>query len=272
MVCDLFDTDGTIIPYDILVGRGLPRNLFLKWRGILSAIPSSWKHVFKQGYDRHDCNLNKFVINDNEIDVNSIKNMNSRCIYRILVKRIFIQPTSQIKYKNEFDIDDDEWNNIYLRPFNSCLEVKLRMFQYKINVNCLMTNKRLCKMNITDSDRCSFCNNHSEDMKHLFWDCNCVKSIWNDFDDWYHRYFNIDIDLNYKLILFGIGSDPLLNLCLILMKRVIYNSKFKKQTPSFISFKCMVNFHYNLEKQIAMKCGTMYKFFKKWKALETFCS
>ena len=79
----------------------------------------------------------------------------------------------------------------------------------------------------------------------------------------YHRYFNIDIDLNYKLILFGIGSDPLLNLCLILMKRVIYNSKFKKQIPSFISFKCMVNFHYNLEKQIAMKCGTMYKFFKK---------
>ena len=54
MVCDLFDTDGTIIPYDILVGRGLPRNLFLKWRGILSAIPSSWKHIFKQGCHKVD--------------------------------------------------------------------------------------------------------------------------------------------------------------------------------------------------------------------------
>ena len=166
--------------------------------------------------------------------------MNSRCIYRILVNRIFTHPTAQTKYKNEFDIDDDKWNNIYIRPFKSCSEVKLRMFQYKINVNCLMTNKKLYRMKIIDSDMCSFCNNNTEDMKHLFWDCNYVNTFWNDFSDWYKQYFNDDIDLNYKLILFGVGSDPLVNLCFILMKRVIYTSKFKKQTPSFVHFKYLV--------------------------------
>ena len=108
-------------------------------------------------------------------------------------------------------------------------------------------------------------------MKHLFWDCNYVNTFWNDFSDWYKQYFNDDIDLNYKLILFGVGSDPLVNLYFILMKRVIYTSKFKKQTPSFVYFKYLVEFRYDIEKIIAVKCNTMYKFLKKWKTLETFC-
>ena len=76
------------------------------------------------------------------------------------------------------------------------------------------------------------------------------------------------LNLNYKLILFGDGTDLLYNLCLILMKRIIYTSKFKKQPPSFKYFEYLVKFHYNLEK-ITMKNS---KFCDKWKRLESFCT
>jgi len=271
LVSDLFDTNGAFVPFNTLTRRGLSSRYFLHWQGILSAIPLSWKHILRQGFERNNCTLKGFTICNDGFDLD-INVMTSRCIYQNLVKRIFEPPTSQNKYTEEFEVNDNEWSNIYIMPFKSTYDVKIRIFQYKINLNCLMTNTRLHKMNLIDSNKCTFCNNHPENLRHLFWDCICVTKIWNDFKIWYKIHVNSDIELNYKNIIFGLDSDPIANLCLILIKRVIYNSRFKKQSPSFISFKYLIKFHYKLEKQIAINNNTMYKFMDKWNALETFCS
>ena len=267
IVSDLFHNDGTIIPFDVLVNRGLEKKNFMKWRSVMSAIPNAWKNTIKKGFNRGPhCFLNKFVVNDE--NMNTVKNMKSRCIYDILTKRIFTQPSSQSKYSKEFHIENNEWSNIYTRPFNVCSEVKLRIFQYKFNVNCIMTNKKLCKMKIINNDKCSFCNVFTEDMKHLFWECKCVQDFWNTFNNWIQTHLKLNINLNYKLILFGDGTDLLFNLCIILMKRIIYTSKFKNQPPSFKYFEYLIRFHYNLEKT-TMKNS---KFCDKWKKLESFCT
>ena len=96
---------------------------------------------------------------------------------------------------------------------------------FQLNVNCIMTNKKLYKMNIINNDKCSFCNDLSEDMKHqLLWECKCVKDIWNIFNNWSQTYLKLNIDLNFKLIIVCYGPDLLYSLCLILMKRIIYRS------------------------------------------------
>ena len=272
LVSDLFDTDGTVFPFITLMRRGLPSKYNLQWQGIVSAIPLSWKLILRQGFQRHKCALQGFNICNDGVHTD-ISSMTSRCIYLSLVKKIFEPPTSQKKYNYELDVKDNEWSYIYTMPFKSTYDVKMRIFQYKINLNCLMTNTRLFKMNLIDSDICTFCNNHPENMKHLFWECICVNKIWKDFKTWFEGYINTNIDLNYRNIIFGFfDSGPLINLCLILIKKVIYNSRFKKRIPSLIPFKHMIKFQYKLEKKIAVNNGTLHKFMDKWNILEVFCS
>ncbi len=271
VVSDLYYTDGTVIPFNVWVERGLSRKYYLQWRGMISAVPTFWKQTLKSGFDRDICILKGFTMYNNGIDID-MSTMTSRCIYRNLVTRTFNPPTSQAKFTEELDIDINEWSQIYISPFKSTFDVKTRIFQYKINLNCLMTNYRLHKMNLVETRMCTFCSNNVEKMRHLFWDCPCVTEIWDDFKLWYDTNFNTDIVLDYKSIIFGMNRDSITNLCLILVKKVIYYYRFKKQKPSFVFFKILIKFHYRLEKQIAMNNNTMYKFMDKWNCLETFCS
>ena len=57
------------------------------------------------------------------------------------------------------------------------------------------------------------------------------------FETWFEMH--TEIDLNYRNMIFGFDSEPLINLYLILIKMVIYNSRFKKQTPLL----CDLNTH-----------------------------
>ena len=85
---------------------------------------------------------------ETHIDTLSIK-----MIYQIFIHRFREVPTSQKKYTDVINIDDDEWSG------------RTRICQYKINVNCLMTNSRLCKMRIISNDKCSFCETHPKEEK-----------------------------------------------------------------------------------------------------------
>lgn len=272
LVSDFFETDGAVIPFETWIRRGLHTRYYLQWMGILSAIPNSWKLSFRQGFNREQCTLVGLLFLDNDGSKYDVRNMTSRCIYNVLVKRIFKPPTSENKFADEYHINNNEWNNIYLMPFKCTVDVRTRLFQYKINLNCLMTNSRLHKMKLVDNAMCTFCNNHIESLKHLFWDCTCVGKIWSDFKTWYDIMTDSDITLNYKNIIFCCISNTLMNLCLILMKKVIYSCRFSNQRPTLVMFKNQIIFHYKLEKQISLSNGTMHKFIHKWNYLQDFCT
>ena len=55
----------------------------------------------------------------------------------------------------------------YNSALNDIKEVKLKDFQYKINNRILATNSFLYKINKIDSNRCSFCKQTIESIKHL---------------------------------------------------------------------------------------------------------
>ena len=103
--------------------------------------------------------------------------MVTKNIYQIFIQRIYKPPTSQKKFSDTFAIEEENWKYIYKLPFMCCQEIKLQMFQYKMNLNVLMTKSRLFKMNLVNDDLCSLCNNNVETVKHLFYDCNKVKSF-----------------------------------------------------------------------------------------------
>ena len=74
-------------------------------------------------------------------------------------------------------------------------ETKLRLFQIKLNLRAVVTNIVLHGLEITTTDKCTFCDAEKETLLHLF--CTCVKvaPFWENVGSW------IESKLKYRLVL-----------------------------------------------------------------------
>ena len=198
---------------------------------------------------------------------NGYTSLSTKSCYNIWINRINEKPTSQIKYEVDFGIEDEDWEDIYTLPFKCCKDTKLQMFQYKINLNCCMTNNRLYKMKIVESSLCNLCHSYIETPKHLFCECEVSKSLWLDFAGWWENLMDQKFIMNPKVIMFGIEPDNpklLLNLCIIIIKRVIYLCRFRKLSPHMNHFKSILKTNFLAEKNTAVGNNTMHRFIEKW--------
>jgi hypothetical protein len=65
--------------------------------------------------------------------------------------------TAQRKWNTVFDINSNEWKQIYILPFKATACTKLHWFQFRINHNILATNYFLKKIKIIfSSDICLY--------------------------------------------------------------------------------------------------------------------
>ena len=69
------------------------------------------------------------------------------------------------------------WDKIYKLLTTLTYNNKLKYFQYQLNRGCLNLNNIISKFVPGQSDRCTFCNNHKEDIIHLFWSCDIVQAF-----------------------------------------------------------------------------------------------
>ena len=68
----------------------------------------------------------------------------SKDMYTILNKNSSVH-TAQRKWNTLFDINSNEWKQIYILPFKVTVCTKLHLFQFRINHNILATNHFLKK-------------------------------------------------------------------------------------------------------------------------------
>ena len=73
----------------------------------------------------------------------NFQNLKSKSLYDSFVSKISSIPTAQKKYNETFSTHASQldWEKIYLLPFKTTLDTKLREFQYKILNRILYTNK-----------------------------------------------------------------------------------------------------------------------------------
>ena len=103
--------------------------------------------------------------------------MNSKAVYRSIIKEMIVSPTSETFFKNNFDFASENFEQIYCIPFNVTIFTKLRSSQFKINHNNLCTNYKLHKVKLSDTQMCTFCNDEIETLLHIFIECNEVVNI-----------------------------------------------------------------------------------------------
>ena len=73
-----------------------------------------------------------------------------------------------------------DWKKVYMIPRKCTINSHTRIFQYKILNNILYLNDRLFKMNLVESEMCSFCKGKKETVEHLFLNCRIAKTLWTN--------------------------------------------------------------------------------------------
>ena len=115
-----------------------------------------------------------------------IPNKGCKEFYNILNKNND-KPTSQSKWENIYDIEEDTWKDIYSSPFKLNVGTNLQWFQTRINHRLLPTKKYLYTINATPSPLCNSCQ-VEEDIIHMLWTCRDTKSLITQLKTWLLTY------------------------------------------------------------------------------------
>ena len=158
---DLYDDKGAIKTWNMLSAEyHLGSESFLSCYSFIKAIPEKWKVILRASTDT-DGNLeSKNLYNE------LYKHLSAKFVYKKLISKCFVHPSSQVHLLRKLNLQDVNWQTVYMLLRLCTIDSHTRIFQYKILNNILYLNNRLFKMNIANSELCSFCeaepeNNHS---------------------------------------------------------------------------------------------------------------
>ena len=80
----------------------------------------------------------------------------------------------------KYNLHQDQWQTIFMRPHNLKVENKVKDLQYKIIHCCVTTNSMLYNMKIKAYNTCDWCHFQEETIEHLFVECHIIKNLWLD--------------------------------------------------------------------------------------------
>ena len=118
-----------------------------------------------------------------DIGVAVVTNMICLIYKSLLRKRISTPIRSQEKWLSDLQVEnasDIDWKDAYTIAFHCTASTKLRTFHYKFLHRRIATNDFLKKINLKQSDKCSFCQREIESISHLFLRCSATIAFWND--------------------------------------------------------------------------------------------
>ena len=81
-------------------------------------------------------------------------------------------------------------------------------------------------MEIKDSNKCPLCYTEMEDMKHAFLECNKVKNLWKDLENWIKDKTQKTVKLSHIDKIFGRqNAEELIDKIIICTKVVVFNNR-----------------------------------------------
>ena len=185
----------------------------------------------------------------------------------------YVTPMCVLKWKTlhvDFDMSEEEWADVFLRPYICLRETKLQSIQYKIINSIINCNKKLFDMKIKNSPVCSYCD-ETDDIGHFFFMCKDVYKFWNRICTWWNTLDYDDVDFpafsNVKTVIFGspciTETVAVLNFCMFHMKYYIYRQRlFQDNVFHLHEIQNTILAKLEIEKNICQKENKNYKFDK----------
>ena len=139
----------------------------------------------------------------------------------ILYKRIMFNDTliynQWCKWQKQFsELEYEEFIRYISYITTATISTKLRSFQYRLCMCAIITNIHLKHYGLRADNLCSFCNKHPEDVKHLFYDCEQVKLVWNKICDILRI-----TSINYQQVIFNniVQRPKAIENCIVLITK-----------------------------------------------------
>ena len=134
---------------------------------------------------------------------------------------------------------------------------KLIEFQFKLLHRRIPTNDFLLKIGRKENDNCTFCNNSSETLIHLFWSCHVTSSFWKSVTDWLQNALPLIGKYNLlNITALGLRPEPhsteyscQLNLLSPVRRFHIWQAKMDEISPNFANFLRLVESRSIIEKK-----------------------
>lgn len=138
-------------------------------------------------------------------------------------------------------------------------------------MGALVTNRKLFLYKVKDSDKCTFCDLCPEDEIHLFCECSNVQYYWRTLKEYIRENASAEV-YNFLLwsnkdIIFSTvhnNASNVINFLVTVTKRAIYVARCANHLTSCDSLKYEYDQIFNMETNIAMRKGKMYKHAVKW--------
>ena len=149
----------------------------------------------------------------------------------------------------------DFWNKNWIIFSQLRVSNKIKWMELQLKLYLLPNNYTVNKYNPLINPNCNFCRQSMEEIPHLFWFCNRVKSLWLLLEN---ILLNIGLPLNITKLLAIFGDNKSnggswVNSILSLTRYFIWVEKFRKGTLSGDSFKLFMGMRLKVMKDIFTK-------------------
>ena len=262
---DLLDDMGNMLSYDQFCEKyELYNTPFTHFYGIVNVITNKWP-VLKNLYCRE-----YGPIIPKYLEILCKDKKGSRALYDIFLNNITSIPKSENKWELLLNLGYDlNWKKIYQNIFNFTNDTKLIWFQYRIIHRILATNKYLHAIKIKNDPLCSFCSIDVETIDHLFFECDTIRQLWLNIQEWINLKTNENLSISLCDVLFLRNEKKFcsLNICIVLVKLYIYTKRFHDKTVTINEVKRLLISYYELEKYIYKTKFQLEKFHTRWEFL-----
>ena len=152
--------------YDQILQKFNPGS-FLIYFSIVYAIPQEWKFTIKQNMD---CQSVVLLSNPCDLLLNNFlksKRVSNFC-YPYFVKNhktTLSETDHQVKWETDLLLNLQDsllWKSRFSLIYRSSIENRIRNFQFKFVHRKIATQYYLCKIGISDSAICNFCDSHPQ--------------------------------------------------------------------------------------------------------------
>ena len=158
------------------------------------------------------------------------------------VSKTFQKPASKACV-TKAGFTDHSIEALYITPFKVTKNIKLSMFQFKINHHILYTRDKLFRAKIIENDECQLCGVR-QTLEHLFVECRHVHSFWNLFAFWWNSCNLPKVALTNNSKIYAHHPEKrffrAVNLCLIVALYYIHTAAKESESYSITSFKVLL--------------------------------
>ena len=233
---------------------------------VIKAIPSGLLKLM-QGCHSSDINVSANI----NLMINGVNIKEKKCSNKLLREMCQTYTTPQAKHKWITEFGNINWKVTWNYNHRYCVTNKVREVSFKIMHLIYPCNQLLLKRFRVDIDeKCSFCENSTESVCHLFYDCICVRFFWLEIEYLFNMFYSKKVQLKKKDVFLFYGKCDvenerifILNLFILLGKYFIHKSKWAKKKPRIQEFKIEMDLYFKtlhgLKNKKATKTLDIYK-------------